>query len=241
MWQAGEIVQGDSGLVVSNKLDAEFARIQQEETRFNASFAALEYTDTSSIVNKSEDSKIVSPYTLWYVLDPELARISDLEEFGQYLSRMSFDGEFWIRTGVLFEYTGTYKPYDELSSGYFITKEHLEAQKANILEPAIKTDGSNDMDVGYIPANEQSVSTKGYVDDIFNQVNSRPKAGYVEYPASEQGDVKFNAPLAGIAFAVYKNGILQRRNKYVYDDLSFTFNSPLDDGDEITLTILGER
>ena len=239
MWGPNEIVQGDSGLVVSNKLDAEFARIQNNEAIVDARLDGLVYTTPITILDKTEDSEIVSPYTMWGVLDPQIARITAIETWGQYLSQTSFDGTFWIRSSVMFEYTGTYVQYDDLDIGNLITKEHLEQRAPEFLESAIWRDGTYDMDAGYVPVNEQSVATKAYVDEGLDDINTRARPLYKEYATSQSGDSVFNASLAGVEFAVYKNGFLQRRSKYTYNNTSFTFNDVLDEGDEITLIILG--
>lgn len=95
------------------------------------------------------------------------------------------------------------------------------------------------MDADYVPLEAQSVATKAYVDEGLQAITDLPKALYHEYAISNQGDTTFNATLQNTQFAVYKNGILQRRNKYTFTDTTFTFNDPLDAGDEVTLTILG--
>lgn len=95
------------------------------------------------------------------------------------------------------------------------------------------------MDAGYEPLEAQSVATKAYVDDGLQTIIDLPQAVYHEYPASQSGDTSFNATLVGTEFSIFKNGVLQRRTKYTYTDTTFTFNDVLDDGDEVTLTILG--
>lgn len=240
MWGAGSIVQGDSGLVVSQKLDAEFARIQNNEAIIDGRLNQLVYTDDVSILDKTEAYKIVSPYTMWSALDPAFLRLDDVEDITGYFTETIFDGKFWLRTSGLVEYTGAYVPYDNLADGYFLTKAHVKYYADVALQKSILKDGSTEMDNGYIPLSEQAVATKKYADDKFNVLANAPKPQHIEYAASLAGDYIFNAPLDGVAFAVYKNGILQRKIAYTSTVSGIQFATPLDAGDEVSILILGE-
>jgi len=240
MWKSNEIVQGDSGLVVSNKLDAEFQRIQTEETRVDALFGTLDYASEVDVVNKAEEKKIVNPKVMWSVLDPLVNRFNIVEEVTSHLSQETFNGVSWIKTDVLIEYTGSYVPLSTLSDGHFITKAHIISLEAGILNEALLRDGSTPLPVGYVPPLPESVVNKGYVDSHVFTLTNKAKMEYIEFPGASNGDTAFAADLDGKVFVVYLNGVLQRRVKYSTLADKIRFNDPLEANDEVTIHITGE-
>jgi len=241
MWQSSEIKQGDSGLVVSNKLDAEFQRIQTEEQRVDAVLVTLDYTDTVTVMDQSEDHKIVSPYTLWYVLKPLLTRFVGIEEVTDHLHEELFDGTVWIRTDVMLEYTGPYELYDDLRDGVLVTKSHLDQLKARIDGHYMALDGSTALPDGYVPVDYYNIATKGYVDDSVAILEGKYSTQYIEFPALIiDGQQLFTSTIGIKNIAVYVNGILWRSSKYSRDAFGITFTTPLTTGDEVTILVLGE-
>jgi len=240
MWKSNEIVQGDSGLVVSNKLDAEFQRIQTEEARVDALFQTLDYADQTDMLDKAEEKKIVSPKGMWFVLDPLVNRFNTVEEVTSHLSQETFNGVSWIKTDVLIEYTGSYVPLSRLSDGNFITKSHIMSLEAGILGEALLKDGSTPLPVGYVPPLPESVVNKGYVDAHVLTLTKKSKMEYIEFPGASNGDTVFAADLDGKVFVVYLNGVLQRRVKYSALADKIRFNDPLEANDEVTIHITGE-
>lgn len=239
MWSSGEIKQGDSGIVVSNKLDSEFQRIQDKEASTDNTLATLAYTDLTTINDTSEAELIVSPWTFWSILAPLTGRVDTVEKVSGHLTEQYFDGTFWIRSDVYVEYSGAYTSYKDLGPGYFMTRAHLDEYEQTLQGEFIATNGSNAMQSGYTPTEDDHVSTKKYVDAKVSAFDAIIDSSYTEYPASAAGDTAFSAPLNGKNFVVYKNGVLQRRAKYSYSGSGFTFVTPLDDKDEITLLIVG--
>jgi len=240
MWQPGEIVQGDSGQAVSNKLDAEFTRIQTREGNVDTQLAGYVYTDETTIFNKSLNAHIVTPYTFWYALDPELVKVEASKLITDNLEKKLFDGTFWLRSGVMFEYSGSYKPLATLNDGYLMTKAHLAEFSEGLQDLFIMQDGSKQMSTGYVPATPLDVATKEYVDALATQYDTRLDSHYIEYPASELGDSTFTAPIGTKPFIVFLNGVMQRRTKFSYNADGFTFGTPLDNGDEVTIMIVGD-
>ena len=239
MWSNNEIQQGDSGSAVSNALDAEFARIQQAENVVALKFADLKYTDQTTVMDKTQDKLIVSPWTLWSILDVMKDEVTDVKKVTDHLTEEFFDGEFWIRTDVMFEYSGAYVPIDDLRPANFITKVHLDEYGTILDGKYLLADGTASMPTGYVPVNPLDIATKGYVDAVADGVITNAKTEYIEYPPSKLGDTVFSAPLNGKNFVVYLNGVLWRRAKYGFTTSTITFLSPLDEDDEVTVTILG--
>ena len=239
MWNNGEIQQGDSGLVVSNALDAEFARIQQAEAAIALQFGDLQYTDQTTVLDKTQDKLIVSPWTLWSVLDPMVLETTKIKTVTDHLTEEFFDGEFWIRTDVMFEYSGGYVPISSLKDGNFLTKVHLDEFELLFDNKYLPIDGSAGLPTGYVPTAPLDIATKGYVDALAESVATGAKTEYIEYPPSKLGDTTFSAPLDGKNFIVYLNGILWRQAKYGFTASTITFLTPLEEDDEVTVAILG--
>ena len=157
MWQGNEIKENDSGLVVSNKLDAEFARIQNEELRLGGKVDMLEYSDTNTVLDKSEDRLIVSPYTMWSVLTPMSADLDDINDVGKHFSEVFFDGKYWIRTDVPIEFIGVRASLDSMREGEYITKSNITEVDALYESRYLRQDGTTDLLGGYTPKNNTSM------------------------------------------------------------------------------------
>jgi len=241
MWNSKEIKQGDSGLVVSNKLDAEFQRIHTEEDRVDALLNKLEYTDKTTINDKSEDRKIVSPYTMWYILDPMISTVQNIKLSTDHFSETEFDSVFWIRTDVLIEYSGAYVNLDKLSDGSFVTLAHLGEFETNIKDETLAADGSTLLPGKYEPVEPQSIATKSYVDSEVASATANIASEVIEFPPSEDGDTLFSYSLGSNSILVYVNGVLQRATKYGRDQFSVTFIKPLSRDDEVTIAKLGDK
>lgn len=239
MWQNNEIKEGDSGRVVSNKLDAEFARIQTVETEYYNKFINLRYTDTTTVMDKEKDNLIVSPHTMWYALNPLIYDMRDIKKITDHMTETIFDGVFWIRTDVPIEYVGTPYTFENMRDGQYVRKADLSGYAMSLKNSFISTDGTNAMDQSYTPISEKSVATKEYVDAKASNIKSMTVSQYIEYPPAEYGDVEFNASIGTKNFMVFINGVLQRRDKYSYDAEKIVFTSGLDAGDEVTIFIAG--
>ena len=240
MWAAGEIKQGDSGLVVSNKLDSEFARIQQDEIAVWGEFANLVHADLITINDRAADRLIVNPWAMWSILDPMQVGMSSIEKVTDHLSEQFFDGIFWLRSDVMVEYVGSYITYSDLKPGNFLTKQHMLSYKSDVLDGEyLAVDGTIHLAAGYVPSSNQSIATKKYIDDEILDIKIDYAGDYLEFPAAAQSQVFFSAPLGTKKFSVFLNGVLQRRVKYGMATDGITFNSPLDAGDEVTIIILG--
>ena len=241
MWKANEILQGDSGLVVSNKLDGEFQRIQTTEEATVARFDDLVYTDQTTVMDKTKNKLIVSPWTLWGVLDPIINDINNIEKVTDHFEEMLFDGTFWIRSDVLLEYSGGgFTPYDTLGNGFYLTKAHGVQMLEKMDEKYLPADGSKSMPTDYEPIADQDIATKVYVDYNIQKLKEEVKTSYIEFPPALIGDTKFLVQLGNRNFVVFLNGILWRKIKFAYDQTSITFHTPLSADDEVTILILGE-
>ena len=240
MWSANEIVQGDSGLVVSNKLDAEFQRIQTKNQEVDTRLADLVYTNLTTMWDAGADKLIVSPYTFWNIINPLKARVVDIEKTNKHFREEMFDGTFWLRTDVMMEYSGPYIPYRFLADGYFITRSHLDEQLFLIEDMYMPIDGSESLPNNYVPTQDYSIATKIYVDESIADARKAAGSDYIEFPRLTVGNTRFDADIGSKNFIVYLNGIMQRRIKFAFDQVSITFHTPLDIGDEVTIAILGE-
>ena len=240
MWQPGEIVQGDSGQVVSNKLDSEFARIQTWQGNVDTTLSTFTYTDDTTIFNKSINNQIVSPYTYWLALNPELVKVEASKLITDHIENKLFDSIFWLRSDVMFEYSGAYRPLASIGDGYMVTKAHLAEFNTGLEDLFIMQDGSKQMATGYEPSTALDVATKKYVDALATQYDDRLDSHYTEYPVSSLGDKTFTAPIGTKPFIIFLNGVMQRRIKFSYNEDGFTFGTPLDDGDEVTIMIVGD-
>ena len=241
MWKSNEILQGDSGLVVSNKLDAEFQRIQTVEEATAVKFDGLAYTDQTTVMDKTKDKLIVSPWTLWGILDPIIDDIDKIEKVTDHFEEILFDGSFWIRSDVLLEYGGGgFTPYDTLGDGFYLTKAHGIEILDKIDAKYLSADGSESMPTDYEPIADQDIATKVYVDYNIQALEEKTQTSYIEFPPALIGDTKFLVQLGNRNFVVFLNGILWRKIKFAYDQTSITFHTPLSADDEVTILILGE-
>jgi len=239
MWRQGEIQQGDSGKTVSDKLDAEFMRLQSLDNEYDNKIKELKYTTLTTVKDRTIDKEIVSPYTLWSLLDPINTDIDNIKKVTDSSTSMLFDGRFWIRTTAMYEYTGAHIDLVDLAPGYMITKAHLVAYISDEIKNYIRLDGTVQMWAGYVPVDDHDVATKEYVDETVSIATENAKSEYVEFPPAVFGDKVFAANIGSNHFAVYVNGILTRRIKYAFDARSITFHDPLEDDDEVTIIIMG--
>lgn len=240
MWLAGEIKQGDSGQTVSNKLDAEFIRLQANEVDVADKLAGLEYADEITVFDRTKTSLIVSPYTFWVALDPTTVKVEQSKTITDHFSNQLFDGISWMRSDVSLEYSGTFIPLEDLGEGFFLTKAHYREFYEDLEAEFVKQDGTTTMAVGYEPTLELDVVTKTYNDTLFIEMLTRAKTSYIEFDPSSDGDTAFGASLTGVNFLVFLNGVMQRRNKYSYSESGIVFNKALSANDEVTIVILGE-
>jgi len=241
MWNSNEIKQGDSGLVVSNKLDAEFQRSHAEESRVANRLLDLEYTDKITVLDKIEDKKIVSPYTMWFAMEPVISDVDLIKDVTQHLSERVFTGGFWIQTDALVEYTGPYVPVDRLNPGTLVSRAHIDELESELLLKAVLVDGSVDMSNGYVPSRKLSVATKDYVDTRVASAVANMDSEVFEFPSSSDGDTVFSVHLGTNDILVYVNGVLQRSTKYGRDQFKVTFIKPLSENDEVTIARLGDK
>lgn len=240
MWLVGEIVQGDSGQTVSNKLDAEFTRIQTQEVSVEEKLDTLEYADDVTIFDRTKTELLVSPYLFWLGLDATIVKVDQSKTITDHFSNQLFDGIPWMRVDVNMEYNGSFIPLADLGNGFYLTKAHYTEFYQNLEETFLKQDGSTMLTTGYYPEEGLSVASKAYVDDREAAIIGTTKTSYIEYPASQAGDTSFGAALLNYNFVVYLNGVLQRRIKYSYNISGIVFTEPLAESDEVTIVILGE-
>lgn len=239
MWLVGEIKQGDSGQTVSNKLDAEFTRIQDYEQTVSETLAGLMYADEVTIFDRTKTELIVSPYTFWVGLDPTIVKVDQSKTITDHFSNQLFDGIPWMRMDVNMEYGGTYIPLADLGNGFYLTKAHYSEFYENLESEFLKQDGTTTLAVNYLPTDDLHVATKEYVDNEVSDAASEASTSYIEFPASQAGDKSFGAALGTYNFLVYLNGVMQRRIKYSYNPSGINFIEPLEHGDEVTIVILG--
>ena len=241
MWQPKEISQGESGASVSGKLDGEFQRIQTVEEATAAKFDDLLYTDQTTVMDRTMNKLIVSPWTLWSVLDSVIGDINKIERVTDHFTETLFDGSTWIRSDVYLEYSGGgFKPFANLGDGFYLTKAHGAEILTMMDAKYLSADGSESMPNTYEPKNDQDIATKVYVDNKIQKLEEEVQTSYIEFPPANLGDTKILVQLGNRNFVVYLNGILWRRAKYAYDHTSITFHAPLSADDEVTILILGE-
>ena len=241
MWQGNEIKQNDSGLVVSNKLDDEFARIQNVEQGFSNKFANLVYTDQITVADKTKDKLIVSPWTMWFILDPLFLRVDDVEKVTSHISEQFFDGKFWLRSDVPIEFFGTVDTIENTDDTFYITAGQVRSLEATYDNKYLMQDGSTPLLSGYVPVDNLDVVTKEYADSLVLDLAAKVMDHYVEFPPSAQNDTVFTVAIGLNNFIVYLNGVLQRRVKYSFTSSSVTFHAPLDKDDEVTIYVGGGK
>ena len=233
MWKPNEIYDGESGISVSDKLDSEFIRIQGVQAQFQTTLNTLMYVDASNYDDATINDAIMSPMYVEKSLDPIRADITTLEIAGSHLGENTYSGVLSVYSDIPLYFSGTFQPLVGLSDGHYVSKAHIVSLISDSDQKYVLVDGSSLMSAGYVPTDNLHIATKESSEKA--AVDAVEFSKRVDFPASTAGDDTFAFASSRSLLLVYNKGVLMDQSTYLYSGTELVFNTPLLDGDKITI------